>query len=452
MKHKINLLISFSAIVLVALSFMQYYLVRTTYNYKVAQFRKEVKERLSKITNEYSTIDSTILYKKDFLYKSLAENYLIDKDFRFKIKKKLLENKFKYQLTKILQKEFDKEFPNHTINFAIVLNKFIVFNNRREADTLIAEKPSIKNKMYGDLASLDDAFLIRNYVGTTSSSSQKLDYKLLTEDALYVSVKNWEIIILKRMILLLLFSIGSIITVITLFAIAIKALIKQKKISDIKTDFINNITHELKTPLTTLSVATKILERKESRENEKLYNELISTINRQNERVQNLIDQVMDNSLGYNEIELHKEKIKATNFIETIVNDFKATQPNTTIETHFNAIETVLTLDKFHLTTAIINVLENAVKYGSNTIIITTSLHNNQFKISIEDNGIGISKNKQPLLFDKFYRVEYGNLHNTKGLGLGLYYVSQIIKAHKGTVKLVSDLGKGSKFILLIPS
>lgn len=451
MKQKINILVSLSAIVLVALCFMQYYLVTTTYNYKVAQFRTEVKERLSNITNDYSDIDSTIFHKKDFLYKELAENYLIDRNYRSQIKKQLLENHFRNQLTQKLQKEFDKEFPDHSIDFAIVLNKFVIYNNAKEADTLFAEKPFIENKMYGNLASLDDAFLIRNYVGTTSSNTEKSNYKLLTEDALYVSVKNWEIIILKRMALLLFFAFASILTLITIFIITLKALIKQKKISDIKTDFINNITHELKTPLTTLSVSTKILERKEVKENEIIYNQLLSTINRQNDRLQSLIDQVMSNSLGFEEIELHKEKIKANLFLATIIDDFKLAHPNVEILTDFKA-ETQLTLDKFHLTTAIINVLENAVKYGCKTILVSTNLINNQFSISIEDDGIGIAKNKQSLLFDKFYRVEQGNLHTTKGLGLGLYYVDQIIKAHKGSINLISDLGKGTRFILSIPS
>ena len=114
--------------------------------------------------------------------------------------------------------------------------------------------------------------------------------------------------------------------------------------------------------------------------------------------------------------------------------------------------QTSLFLDKFHLTTAIQNVLENAVKYGCNHINIRTSLVNNQFNISIQDDGIGISKNKHSLLFDKFYRVEQGNLHNTKGLGLGLYYVNQIIKAHQGTIAVISDLGKGAVFNISIPS
>ena len=101
------------------------------------------------------------------------------------------------------------------------------------------------------------------------------------------------------------------------------------------------------------------------------------------------------------------------------------------------------------MTTAILNVLENAVKYGSNTITIKTELIKNQFNISIKDDGIGISKNKHSLLFDKFYRVEEGNLHNVKGLGLGLFYVKQIIKAHQGTIGVISDLGKGSEFTIM---
>lgn len=451
MKQRINFIISIAVVVLIALLAIQFYLVKTTYNYKVAQFRLEVKEKLSKTTNNYSDVDSTLLLKKDFLYQEVAENYLIDKKYRSKIKNQLLENHFELELTHRLQKEFEKEFPNHKIDFAIVLNKFIIFDNNKKSDTIFAEKPYIENKMCGNLSSLDDAFLIRNYVGTTSSNNIKYNYKLLTEDSLYVSVKNWEMIVLKRMMLILILAFSCIVTLIILFVITIKALLKQKKISDIKTDFINNITHELKTPLTTLSVSTKILERKEVRENELKYNQLLSTINRQNERLQNLIDQVMTNSLGFEEIELQKETVKTNLLINDIVNDFKISQNHIEIVTDFKS-ETLLKLDKFHFTTAIINVLDNAVKYGAQTIYISTSIQNNIFQISIKDDGIGISKNKQNLLFDKFYRVEQGNLHNTKGLGLGLFYVDQIIKAHKGSIHLVSDLGKGTQFTFSIPS
>lgn len=452
MKKKINLLIGFSAVILVVLSAIQYYLVKTTYEYKVEQFRSEIKAKIAKITNDYSDIDTTIFNKKDLLYKQLAENYIRDKSTRFHIKNALLQNEFKSELTRKLQEEFQNEIPDLTIDFAIVLDKFVIYDATKEADTIFAEKPFIENKLYGDLASLDDAFLIRNYVGTTSGSLKKQelssDYKLLTEDTLYVSIKNWEFIVLKRMTLLLVLAIFSILTLITLFVIALKALIKQKKISDIKTDFINNITHELKTPLTTLSVSTKILERKEIRENDATFSTVLGTINRQNNRLQNLIDQVMTNSLGYEEIELHKEKVSMPDFLNSIVNDFQIAYPNISIAKELDTQKISLNLDKFHLTTAITNVLENTVKYGCKNIVVKASLLNNEFSISISDDGIGISKSKHSLLFDKFYRVEQGDLHNAKGLGLGLYYVDQIIKAHQGTINVVSDLGKGATFDL----
>ena len=150
-------------------------------------------------------------------------------------------------------------------------------------------------------------------------------------------------------------------------------------------------------------------------------------------------------------MEMQKETIITEPFLKAIIEDFKIAYPKVTIETHFATNETVLILDKFHLTTAILNVLENAVKYGSTTITIKTILDKNQFNLSIQDNGIGISKNKHSLLFDKFYRVEQGNLHNSKGLGLGLYYVDQIIKAHQGSIAVMSDLGKGAKFHISFP-
>lgn len=449
MKQRINLLIAFSVIALIALSVVQCFLVKTTYDYKVAQFHSEIKEEIATISNDYSDIDSTIVNKKDLLYKQLAEHYIRDKRTKFKIKNALLQNQFRGELTRKLQLKFEREIPNITIDFAIVLNKFIIYNSRKKTDTIFSEKPLIKNKLYGNLASLDNAFLVRNYVGTISGSSQMQDYKLLTEDSMYVSVMDWETIILKRMRMVLFLSLLSILTLITLFVIAIKALIKQKKVNDVKTDFINNITHELKTPLATLGISTKILERKDIRDNEIQFNTILHTITRQNNRLQNLIDQVMSSSLGENKIELQKEAIDSEIFLNAIIADFKISNPKINLIADFNTAKTTLLLDQFHLTTAIQNVLENAVKYGSTTISIKTELIQNQFNISIKDNGIGISKNKHSLLFDKFYRVEQGNLHNTKGLGLGLYYVNQIIKAHQGSIEVISDLGKGAVFTIM---
>jgi signal transduction histidine kinase len=449
MKQKINLLIGFSAVVLIALIAMQYNLVKTTYDYKVAQFHTEVKEKIAKITNDFTDIDSTIMTSKDIYYNRLLSSYIKDKNFKSQLKSKLLANPYRDVLTELLRRKINLEFPKNKIEFAVVTNKFIVFNSAQKSDTIFSEKPFIGNILYGNLASLDDAFSVRNYVSTTNGDS---NYKLLTEETLFVSVKNWELIIMQRMATVLIMSILSMVILISLFVIAIRALIKQKKVSDVKTDFINNITHELKTPLTTLSVSTKILERKEVQENEAIMSSVIETISRQNIRLQNIVDQVMNNSLGFEEIELQKEKVKPNSLVKTILDDFHLAYPNVEIQSELSTLELNLLLDKFHLTTAITNVLENAVKYGCQNITIKTEIKKDQFTISIQDDGIGIPKNKQSLLFEKFYRVEQGNVHNVKGLGLGLYYVDQIIKAHKGSIQVVSDLGKGSLFTISIPS
>lgn len=449
MKQRINLLIAFSVVALIILSAVQCYLVKTTYDYKVAQFHTEIKNEIAQISNNYSDIDAVIVSKKEALYKQLTESYVQGKKSKAAIKNDIVDNEFRNALTLKLQRKFEREMPNLRIDFAIVLNKFVLYQNNKKADTIFSQKPFIQNKLYGNLASLNHAFLVRNYVGTTNGTFENQEYKLLTEDSMYISVIDWEMIILRRMTVVLTLSLLSVFTLILLFIIAIKALIKQKKVSDVKTDFINNITHELKTPLATLGISTKILEQKHIRDNDENFHAIVNTISRQNNRLQSLIDQVLANSLAENEIELQKEKINTEAFLLSIVEDFKIGYPKITIETDFQTQKTVLVLDKFHLTTAILNVLENAVKYGSSNISVKTRKHQDQFAMSIEDDGIGISKNKQALLFEKFYRVEQGNIHNAKGLGLGLYYVDQIVKAHQGSIDVMSDLGKGAVFTIM---
>ena len=452
MKHKINWLIALSAIVLVALSAMQYYLVKTAYHYKVEQFRTEVKDKIARITNEYSDIDTHIFNKKDTLYKELAQSYLRDPRVGLRIRNVLLQNAFREELTRKLQHDFRTELPDLQIDFAVVLNKFVMYNDTETADTLYSGRPAIENKMFGNLATLDNAFLVRNYVGTTSGSSAAMPFKLLTEDALYVSVAGSEAIILKRMATILILALLSILTLVTLFVIALRALIRQKKVSDIKTDFINNITHELKTPLTTIAVSTKILQRKEIRDNDAAFDNVLSAISRQNTRLQGLIEQVMTNTLGFDEIGLRKETVDIHNLLQKITGDFALAFPQVQITTDLYAGQPQLKLDKFHLTTALLNVLENAVKYGCSNIIISSSYAEQQFRIGIQDDGIGIDAHKHPLLFDKFYRIQEGNLHTTKGLGLGLYYAAQIIKAHSGHINVDSAIGKGALFTIRIPA
>ena len=229
MKQRINLLIAFSVVALIVLSTVQCYLVKTAYNYKVAQFHAEIKNEIAQISNNYSDIDSVIVSKKEALYKQLSENYIKGIKNKIEIKNAILESEFSDALTEKIKQKFKRDLPNLNIDFAIVLNKYILYKNNQKADTIFSEKPFIQNKLYGNLMSLNHAFLVRNYVGTTNGTFENQEYQLLTEDSMYVSVVDWEMIILGRMTLILILSLLSILTLITLFIIAIKALIKQKK-------------------------------------------------------------------------------------------------------------------------------------------------------------------------------------------------------------------------------
>ncbi|MFT7350640.1 MAG: two-component system sensor histidine kinase VicK [Flavobacterium sp.] len=450
MKYNFKYLIIIATIVLIALCTIQYYLVATAYEHKVAQFKIEIKEKLEKSTANFTDFDTTLLSEKEAFYTKIAQNYLLDQSYRWQLKKQIAINNFSAKMTKRLETVLQEDFPDDSLRFAVITSKFVLVT-KDNSDTIFSEKPSMQAKLYGNLQSLNDAFLVRNYLNTTNLSYSNSDYKLIVEDNFYVSIANWKWIIFKRMGLVLFFSIGSILVVILIFAATIKVALQQKKLSEIKTDFINNITHELKTPLTTLSISTTILGRKEVYENPKKHDDVLKTIHRQTQRLENIFDQVVNNSIGSADISLQKEPVSLFDFLNTIVTDFQISNPTINLQ-FLNPITKNIALDTFHFTTAIANVLENAVKYGATQLVLKTDLQQKQLHIAITDNGIGIEKNKQGLLFEKFYRVQQGNIHTVKGLGLGLYYVKQIMKAHQGNVQLTSDFGKGSTFILSLPA
>jgi signal transduction histidine kinase len=163
----------------------------------------------------------------------------------------------------------------------------------------------------------------------------------------------------------------------------------------------------------------------------------------------------LTNSLSANDIVLSKDSVVDNAYFEDLIADFKlsAQQRDLTILNNVCEEEVVLRIDTFHFTTALFNILENAVKYGNpqTEIIIETAVRGNEYCIEITDNGVGIAEEDQAQIFDKFYRVSHGNVHNVKGLGLGLYYTSQIVNAHDGKISVHSELEKGTIFTIIIP-
>jgi len=159
--------------------------------------------------------------------------------------------------------------------------------------------------------------------------------------------------------------------------------------------------------------------------------------------------------LSSEDIILSKDAVIDSVYFKNLVDDFKLSTQQKSLKLINDVYEeeVVLRIDTFHFTTALLNILENAVKYGNNEteIHLKTSLKNNKYIIEIQDNGSGISEKDQAQIFDKFYRVSHGNVHNVKGLGLGLYYTHQIVHAHEGEITIESELTKGTTFIITIP-
>ena len=180
----------------------------------------------------------------------------------------------------------------------------------------------------------------------------------------------------------------------------------------------------------------------------------VETIERQNKRLQKLIDQVLNNSLGYQEIQLNKESVNIEAYLNTILDDFMLSvkSKNVQINRSFSTTIDTIDIDKFYITTALLNILENAVKYSNHELIIDCNVQSeNSLTIAIKDNGIGISEKDKSQVFEKFYRAGNKEIHNVKGLGLGLYYTNQIIKAHQGHISVESKKNQGTTFTLTIP-
>ncbi len=262
-------------------------------------------------------------------------------------------------------------------------------------------------------------------------------------------------VILRETAASLALSIFSILLVVTLFLITYKNLMEEKRLSNLKTDFINNMTHELKTPLSTITVAGKTLELPLIRTNESKILETAKLIGKQSVHLNQLINMILEISMWERtQFQLDKKKVKIEEVMNDIVESFKSGCGNCASLTQKYDFKGVsVDLDTIYFTTLINNLLSNAVKYSDKDPVIDIEgfTVDKNVCIKVADNGIGISKNDQKHVFDKFYRASTGNIHKYKGLGLGLYYVKKIAEAHGGDVTVSSKPGKGSIFTVTLP-
>ncbi len=250
----------------------------------------------------------------------------------------------------------------------------------------------------------------------------------------------------------------AIVTVIVFafFAYSVWVILRQKRIGQMKNDFIGNMTHELKTPISTIALSSEVLCDPDIVKEPERLRSYASIIRTENERLRTQVERVLQlSTLDKGELHLKREPVDMHKVLREVASSFSVQLSERSGELRIDedAKKAVVTGDPVHLTNAVFNLVDNAVKYSPEkpVVSVTTSNDGRWLRVTVKDNGIGIAREDIKHIFERFYRVHTGNVHNVKGFGLGLHYVDEIVRAHGGRVTVDSEPGKGSTFTLELP-
>lgn len=435
------LLIGACIFTVIALATIQGYFIYNTYQLHEKEINAAIKKQIARLedTDEWENINYNWSRHCKKYAKEYVKGNVTKQDFikYLNANKDSLSRGISIYMKKMSQPE------DYNIDYSIYLNSITLINHGK-TDTLfngkiviLATDTSKKNKILSSM-------------GRWETKDNDDDFTLILKSERYYSFDELQQTIISKMAGLLIFSVVLMAFVVFLYYMSLKNLITQKRIADIKTDFVNNITHEFQTPLATMDLAIKTLQRKDEQMSPAHYKNTLAMIARQNERLQKLFRQVTEASVmpiaNKNSIQVSSEEIK------DIIEDFKLSKPDVSIEFMSQKEAFSVSMDRFHLNTILINLLDNAVKYGATKIEADLKIITDNFILSVKDNGKGIPVQEQASIFDKFYRVEKGNIHNTKGLGLGLFYIKQLVQTYGGNITVKSEENKGSLFTITIPT
>ena len=243
------------------------------------------------------------------------------------------------------------------------------------------------------------------------------------------------------------------------FVFTLYMAVRHKRMTKMKNDFINNMTHEFKTPISTISLAAQMMQDESVAKSPETFNRLSGVIASETKRLRFQVDKVLQMSLfdEKNTSALKMKEVDVNELIAGIVNTFmvKVSQGGGTINTSLEATDPFVFVDEMHFTNVVFNLMDNAVKYRRQGVPVTLDIRTwnegDKFCLSVKDNGMGIKKEHLKKIFDRFYRVQTGNVHDVKGFGLGLAYVKRVVKQHRGSIKADSEPGVGTTFVIVLP-
>jgi two-component system phosphate regulon sensor histidine kinase PhoR len=303
---------------------------------------------------------------------------------------------------------------------------------------------------------IDDTINNKKFIYLFQIPSGSAYENLVPDEAMILVVPNVKNIVFRQLRLMIGGAILFTLILCTAFYVTVHALYRQKKMSEIKNDFINNMTHEFKTPLATISLAVDAMRNEKVLQDRQKMDYFSSIIKEENKRMNKQVETILQASLmDRQEIQLNRKPIHVHQVIRAVLDNFnlQLADKNGEAALQLKADNDLIEGDEIHFSNLISNLVDNAVKYSKDNLLIRVSTFNigKNISIRIEDNGIGMNKETQKRIFEKFYRAHTGNLHNVKGFGLGLSYVKTMVDAHGGKIRVESTIGKGTTFIIEMP-
>jgi len=312
----------------------------------------------------------------------------------------------------------------------------------------------MQSKNYIEVSTTDTGHLRQRFTPITTDNYPVVENGAYEQ--LVIAVPDFEQQVWKSLVWMVAGSVLFTLIVIAAFYLTVRTMLTQRKLSLIKSDFINNMTHELKTPLATVSLAVDaVRNEKVQRDPEKLQY-FSGIIKEESKRMNKHVETILQAGLmERQDLKMNMVKLHVHDVINKVVSGFnlQLQEKQGTVELLLNAANDLILADETHFTNMINNLVDNAVKYSRDTLLIRITTHSTakNLVIRVADNGIGMSKETVKRIFEKFYRAHTGNIHNVKGFGLGMSYVKTVVDVIKGKIKVESTLGKGSAFIVEIP-
>lgn len=354
-----------------------------------------------------------------------------------KVMQKMLMEEISFE-QRIGRKEFDKILMSNLLDRGIDLKYEYAILENSKSEVYVTDHFSKKTDQY---------------IYRTSLLSDKLHEK---NTYLYIYFPGQHKMLTSSIGVLGSASMVLTLIIVAIFALTLYVIYRQKRLSEIKNDFVNNMTHELKTPISTISLASQMLNDKSIALEKKNMDNISRIIQTESKRLGYQVEKVLQMAVfDQGHLALKKSEVDMHDLISTVVQNFKLQLENNKgqLACSLDAGAAIVEGDRVHLTNVISNLFDNAVKYSPElpSVEVNTSSEGGKFKFRIKDNGIGISKENQKKIFDKFFRVSTGNVHDVQGFGLGLSYVKLILEQHGGSISCNSELGSGTQFEIVLP-